>query len=81
MPLGRSGRLLPNETLDSARLGIDYDLVNASKFVQTPATSGEGLKTLYILLVEKVEFTDGTTADDARTQNAVFRFFLDGCNR
>jgi hypothetical protein len=81
MPLGRSGRLLPNEMLDSARFGIDYDLVSASKSVPKPATSDEALKTLYILLVEKVEFTDGTTYDDTRTLEAAFRFFLDGCNR
>ncbi len=81
MPLGRSGKLLPNETLDSARLGIDYDLVNASKSVQKPAASGEALKTIYILLVEKVQFTDGSTYEDNRTLDALFRFFQDGYSR
>jgi hypothetical protein len=80
MPLGRSGRLLPNETLDSARLGIDYDIVGVYKSGQKQEASG-GLKTLYILLVEKVQFTDGSTYEDNRTLDALFRFFQDGCNR
>jgi hypothetical protein len=76
MPLGRLGKLLPNQSLDSPKLGIDYDLVN-SKSVRKPEAPGQRLKTLYILLVEKVEFTDGTTYEDTRTENALFRFFLD----
>jgi len=82
MPMPRAKKvLLPNETLESEREGVDYDIVGVYKSGQKPATSDEALKTLYILLVEKVEFTDGTTYDDTRTLDAVFRFFLDFCNR
>lgn len=81
MPLGRSGRLLPNETIESAKEGIDYDVVGVYKPSQKAEPSGEALKTLYILLVQKVEFINGTTYDDTRTLDAVFRFFLDGGNR
>jgi hypothetical protein len=81
MPLGRSGRLLPNETLDSARAGVDYDVVGVYGPSQKAEASSEALKTLYILLVEKVEFADGTIYADTRTLDALFHFFRDGCNR
>ena len=81
MPLGRSGRLLPNETLESAREGIDYDVVGVYKPAQKSGSSGEELKTIDILLVERVLFTDGTTYEDTRTLDALNRFFLDRCCR
>jgi len=78
MPLGRAGTLLPNETLDSAKEGIDYDVVGVNSSKTEP---GKEMKTIYILLVEEVEFTDKTTYKDTTTRDALFHFFLDGCNR
>ena len=81
MPLGRSGRLLPNETIESAREGIDYDVVGVYKSEKKSGSPGEELKTIDVLLVDRVLFTDGTKYEDTRTRDALSRFFLDACCR
>lgn len=72
--------LLPNETLEAVSEPVDYEIVGVHKPEQK-SSSTEELKTLCILLVDKVLFTDGSTYDDARTLDALDRFFLDFCHR
>ena len=81
MPMPRVKKvLLPNETLESASEPIDYEIVGVYKPDQKPSSS-EGLKTLCILLVDKVLFTDGSVNEDPKTLDALDRFLQDFCNR
>ncbi len=72
--------LLPNETLEAASEPVDFEIVGVYKPDQKPSSS-EGLKTLCILLVDKVLFTDGSVYEDPKTLDALDRFLEDGCNR
>ena len=72
--------LLPNETLESVSEPIDYEIVGVYRPDQKSSASEE-LKTLCILLVEKVEFTDGSVYQAPKTVDALFRFFQDLCYR
>lgn len=72
--------LLPNETLESVSEPIDYEIVGIHKSDEKPP-SREEMKTLCILLVDKVLFSDGSVYEDAKTLDALDRFLEDGCNR
>jgi hypothetical protein len=72
--------LLPNETLEAASEPIDYEIVAVYKSDQKPS-SREEMKTLCILLVDKVLFTDGSVYEDSETLDALDRFLEDFCNR
>jgi hypothetical protein len=81
MPMPRVKKvLLPNETLEAASEPIDYEIVGVYKSDQKPS-SREEMKTLCILLVDKVLFTDGSVYEDPETLDALDRFLKDFCNR
>ncbi len=76
MPMPRVKKiLLPNETLESATVGVDYDVVGQYKPANEGQKSPDGMKTLYVLLVDKVNFTDGSTYEDPKTLSALLQFF------
>lgn len=72
--------LLPNESVESATEGTDFEIVGVYKSDQKSPPSQE-LKTLCILLVDKVQFTDGSVYEAPKTLDALFRFFQDFCYR
>lgn len=78
---GPSRVLRPNQTLESARVGIDFEIASDPKPLDSQGPPNKELKTLYIVLVDKILFTDGTVYEDKRTLDALFQFFQDGCNR
>ena len=72
--------LLPNETLEAVSEPIEYEIVGVYRSDQKSSTR-EQLKTLCILLVDKVQFTDGSVYEAPKTLDALFRFFEDFCHR
>lgn len=72
--------LLPNETLESVSEPIDYEIVGVYRSDQKSSASEE-LKTLIILLVDKVQFSDGSIYEAPQTLDALFRFFQEFCHR
>ena len=81
MPMPRVKKvLLPNETLESVSDPIDYEIVGVYR-PDEKSPASEELKTLCILLVDKVQFTDGSIYEAPKTLNALYRFFRDFCFR
>ena len=70
--------LLPNETLESVSEPVNYEIVGVYRPAQKSSASEE-LKILCILLVDKVQFTDGSVYEAPKTLDALFRFFRDFC--
>lgn len=80
-PLFTSNLILsPGETVDSKKEGKDYEVIPITDALQEKLQPRSEMKTFYILLVDKVVFSDGTTYDGKKLSESLNSFLVKSSN-
>jgi hypothetical protein len=74
LPLKR--KLTPGEVLESTREGADYRLIPITDSLREKLKPENEMQALYILMVEKVFFADGTVYEDEGAIKALMAFLV-----